>query len=229
MPDPSRRQGQRTQQRQARALGDRTRHAIFWHVADAERPLRVADLVEHLGLNHQGVRQHLAKLVEAGLLVEEIADPVGSGRPPLHYRLSPEAAASWVGPGPYAEVSVLLLKLLQSGSSPRQIARQAGRTVEPLHDARAQPLDHLEHEMARRGFDPQRVRGPSSMEIVLRRCAFEVAAHADPGVVCELHLGLAEGITEALGGSIEVIGLMANDPAEAGCRLQLRYTGGAGP
>jgi predicted ArsR family transcriptional regulator len=229
MPDSSRRQSQRTQQRQARALGDRTRFAIFWRVADAGQPLRVAELVEHLGLNHQGVRQHLAKLVDAGLLVEEIADPVGSGRPPLQYRLSPEAAATWVGPGPYAEVSVLLLRVLQSGTSPRRVAAEAGRSFEPLPDPRAEPLDQLEDEMARRGFEPQRAKGPSSIDIVLRRCAFEVAAHADPGVICELHLGLAEGITEALGGSLEVIGLVANDPAEAGCRLRLRPAGGATP
>jgi predicted ArsR family transcriptional regulator len=227
MLESSRGEGQRTQQRQARALGDRTRSAIFWRVADAGQPLRVAELVEYLGLNHQGVRQHLAKLVDAGLLVEEIADPVGSGRPPLQYRLSPEAAATWVGPSPYAEVSVLLLKVLESGTSPRQVAAEAGRASAPRPDPRVEPLDQLEDEMARRGFEPQRARGPSSIDIVLRRCGYQVAAHADPGVICEFHLGLAEGITEALGGDLEVIGLVANDPAEAGCRLRLRRAGGA--
>jgi predicted ArsR family transcriptional regulator len=227
MPDSRRRQSQGIQQRQMRALGDHTRFAIFWHVADAGRPLRVAELVEHFGLNHQGVRQHLSKLADAGLLIEEIADPVGSGRPPLQYRLSPEAAATWVGPGPYAEVSVLLLEVLESGNSPRHVAAEAGRSLEPLLHARADPLEQLEVEMARRGFEPQRAKGRASIDIVLRRCAYEVAAHANPGVVCEFHLGLAEGITEALGGSLEVVGLVVNDPAEAGCRLTLRYVGGA--
>jgi hypothetical protein len=39
-------------------------------------------------------------------------------------------------------------------------------------------------------------------------------------VICELHLGLAEGIAEAAGGSVEVTELIARDPRRAGCRLK---------
>lgn len=220
----SRDERQRQQQRQARALGDPTRSAIFWHVVEAGQAVRVAELVQHFGLNHQGVRQHLAKLADAGLLVEEIAEPTGSGRPPLQYRIAPQAVATWVGPSPYAELSVLLLKVLDSGRSAREVGAEAGRSVEPSLEG-LEPLDGLEAEMARRGFEPQRTQASSSLDIVLRRCAFEVAADADRDVVCELHLGLAQGMTEVLGGGFEVIDLVAYDPAQAGCRLKLRKSG----
>jgi predicted ArsR family transcriptional regulator len=221
MPRASRDERQRQQQRQARALGDPTRSAIFWHVVEAGRAVRVAELVQHFGLNHQGVRQHLAKLADAGLLVEEIAEPAGSGRPPLQYRIAPQAITTWVGPSPYAELSVLLLQVLDSGRSAREVAAEAGRSVEaPLEGL--EPLDVIEAEMARRGFEPQRVHTSSTVDIVLQRCAFEVAADADRAVVCELHLGLAEGMTEVLGGGLEVTELVARDPAQAGCRLKLR-------
>ena len=219
---------QRLQQRQARALGDRTRSAIFWHVVESGRAVRVADLVQHFRLNHQGVRQHLAKLVDAGLLVEEVAEPAGSGRPPLQYRLAPEAVTPWVGPSPYAELSVLLLRMVATGRSAREVGAEAGRSVKPSLETHADPLDALEAEMARRGFQPQRVAESSSLDIVLQRCAFEVAADADPDVVCELHLGLSEGITEVLGGGLEVTDLVAHDPTQAGCRLKLRFPG-SGP
>ena len=227
MPRSSREGSQHQQQRQARALGDPTRSAIFWHVVEAGRAVRVAELVQHFGLNHQGVRQHLAKLADAGLLVEEIAEPAGSGRPPLQYRLAPQAVTTWVGPSPYAELSVLLLKMLDSGRSAREVGAEAGRSVELSQERHAEPLDVLEAEMARRGFEPQRAQAPSSVDIVLQRCAFEVAAAADREVVCELHLGLAEGMTEVLGGGLEVTDLVARDPAEAGCRLKLRNPGSA--
>src|SRR5436305_2032857 len=79
----------------ARALGDPTRFRIFRLVAEAVAPVRVASLTEQIGINHSAVRQHLAKLCDAGLLVEEFAVGAGPGRPPLVYRLSPDAAGTW--------------------------------------------------------------------------------------------------------------------------------------
>ena len=70
-----------TMQEQARALGDPTRHAIFRRIADAGRPLGVAELNEHFPLNHNAIRQHLAKLVSAGLVVESKST---DGRPGRH-------------------------------------------------------------------------------------------------------------------------------------------------
>lgn len=82
----------RVLQRQARALGDPTRYRIFRYVAEAGAPQGVAAITAQLGLNHNGIRQHLAKLCDAGLLVEEFAAPDGRGRPSLRYRLSPEGS-----------------------------------------------------------------------------------------------------------------------------------------
>ena len=62
-----------TLQIQARALGDPTRHELFRYIADAARPVEVAELTEHLGLHHNAIRQHLAKLVEAGLVRKKAA------------------------------------------------------------------------------------------------------------------------------------------------------------
>jgi DNA-binding transcriptional ArsR family regulator len=62
-----------TLQIQARALGDPTRHEIFRYVRDADRAVGVAELTDHLKFNHNAIRQHLAKLVDARLLVESAA------------------------------------------------------------------------------------------------------------------------------------------------------------
>jgi predicted ArsR family transcriptional regulator len=78
-------------QRQARALGDPTRYRIFRYVAEVGRPVSVAEITAHVELHHNGVRQHLAKLCDASLLVEEFSAPAGRGRPALQYRLDPSA------------------------------------------------------------------------------------------------------------------------------------------
>jgi len=65
--------------------------------------------------------------------------------------------------------------------------------------------------------DEQRV------EITLHACPFAEAAAADPAVICQLHLGLAEGTATAIGG-MHVDALHINDPHRAGCRLELHRT-----
>jgi DNA-binding transcriptional ArsR family regulator len=55
-------------QREARALGDPTRHRLFRYIVDAPLPAGVSELTDHVRLNHNAVRQHLAVLKDAGLV-----------------------------------------------------------------------------------------------------------------------------------------------------------------
>ncbi len=66
-----------TLQQQARALGDPTRHAIFSLISESDRALGVSELTDRFALNHNAIRQHLARLVDADLVVERKAPPVG--------------------------------------------------------------------------------------------------------------------------------------------------------
>jgi predicted ArsR family transcriptional regulator len=54
---------------------------------------------------------------------------------------------------------------------------------------------------------------------VLHTCPFATAALADRGTICALHLGIAEGLTDA---GAAVGELVAYDPRKAGCRLRIR-------
>ena len=114
---------------QARALGDPTRNAIFRYIDAASDPVGVAELTDHFGLNHNAIRQHLAKLRDAGLVVEELAPPSGPGRPPLLYRPNPGAAGRWESHSPYEQLSALLIELLQTRDDPRTVGRAAGRRL----------------------------------------------------------------------------------------------------
>ncbi len=212
--------------RQAKALGDPTRHAIFRAVADSREPLDIATLTARFELNHNAIRQHLAKLCAAGLVVEEVGPSTGRGRPRLQYRPALDTGGDWGIPSPYEHLAVLLVEALRSGRSPREIGAEAGRALATTVQGSADPVDRIETIAARRGFEPRRIERRDSIELVLDHCPFEVTASAAPEIVCQLHLGLAEGIAEASGGSVEVTELVARNPRRAGCRLKLKRSDG---
>ena len=210
-------------QEQARALGDPTRHAIFRRIADAGRPVGIAELNEHFPLNHNAIRQHVAKLVAAGLLIEAKAAGSGPGRPRLVYTVAPSVEGQWGTSGPYERLSQLLVEIIRTGNDAEEVGRRAAdlfRVPTPSGD----PVADITAAMARQGFDPEvrPVRGGS--EIVLHNCPFASAAVADRRTICALHLGIAEGLAE--GTSATVRELVGNDPRKADCRLRIRLTGG---
>lgn len=207
-------------QHQARALGDPTRFAIFRSIAASDHPVDVATLAASFGLNHNAVRQHLAKLVHAGLVEEGTHHRGGRGRPRLVYRISAAAAERWGEEGPYERLSVLLTEALASGRSPREVGREWGHRL--ASGAVADPVDAIAMAMAEQGFDPTVRRRGRRIEVVLQRCPFATAALADRDTVCSLHLGMAEGLAEARAGTVAVEGLTPHDPRRANCRLHLR-------
>jgi predicted ArsR family transcriptional regulator len=208
-----------TLQQQARALGDPTRHALFRQIAASDEPVDVSELTERFSLNHNAIRQHLAKLVAAGLVVEGRAPASGPGRPRLVYRVDPRADGRWGVTGPYERLSRLLVEILRTGRSPEEVGRRAAdefRVASPSGDA----VTDVSAAMARQGFDPEvrAVRGGT--EIVLQACPFETAASADRDTVCSLHLGIAEGLADGTPAVVDE--LVAYDPRRAGCRIRLR-------
>jgi len=208
---------------QARALGDPTRHDIFRYVADAGRPVFVAELTEHFGFNHNAIRQHLAKLTGAGLVDEQQAPPSGRGRPRLQYTVAPAAESRWGVTGPYERLATLLTEILRSGDSPVEVGRRTGRRPLTSEEAAGAPIGPVVDEMARQGFDPVVRRRGNHLDITLQTCPFVSAVLTDPATVCDLHLGLAQGFAEAVDG-ITIDELVPKDPRRAHCRLRCTLT-----
>jgi len=214
-------------QREARALGDPTRHRIFRHIADAQGLVGVAELTALVGCNHNAVRQHLALLEDAGLVVEEIEQRRRPGRPRLLYRLNPDIRGSWGTDGPYELLATLLSEVVRTHAAPREVGRAAGRRRARQTGGRDDgTLRVLEADMVAAGFHPVALTGPRGGEFLLGRCPFVEVAARDPATVCELHLGLVEGVATALEEGA-VIDLVAKDPRRAGCHVRVRLAPGA--
>ena len=210
-----------TLQIQARALGDPTRHDIFRYLVDAGTGVTVAELTEHFGLNHNAIRQHLTKLVVAELVVESTAPPIGRGRPHLLYGVDPASESRWGGVGPYERLAVLLAEIIRSGDGPVEVGRRAGARQRFSDEAHAEPVTAIMEQMARQGFDPAVRQEGDRVDVTFRSCPFISAVLADPTPVCDLHLGMAQGVAEAVGG-IVVEELVSHDPGRSPCQLRCR-------
>jgi predicted ArsR family transcriptional regulator len=217
MPSPP--EGTVRLQEQARALGDPTRHAIFRHIAASEEPIGVADLNEHFPFNHNAIRQHLAKLVAAGLVTERRAATGGRGRPRLLYELSPAVEGQWGTTGPYERLSRMLVEIIRSGRPAEEVGRRCAPLFAPPSPTGDGAAD-ISAAMERQGFEPEVRTTRRGTEVVLHRCPFAAAATADRPTVCSLHLGIAEGL--AAGSDVGVEELVGYDPRRAGCRIRLR-------
>ena len=208
-----------TLQRQARALGDPTRHSIFEYIDERHGSVTVAELKTHFGLNHTTIRQHLSQLCDAGLLVESQAAPTGPGRPRRLYALSLDAHGGWTHDGPYEKLSRMLLDVISSGRSPREVGLSVG-CKQPAPEPGCDAVEAMTDEVTHQGFAPRVARGVGVTDLVLTRCPFVEVAESDPGTVCELHRGLAEGLAESLGG-LTVTDFVPRPARRAGCRIQL--------
>ncbi len=208
-------------QARSRALADPTRYAIFAHVRDAGRPVTVAELTDHFELNHNAIRQHLAKLAAAGLVVGEKLRGNGTGRPPVGYRLVAGVAEHQGDRAAYERLSALLVELLQTGETPIAVGRRAGLALAAEHGGAGGTVALLDAVARRLGFEPHLEHLADGVDVVLDRCPFVGPAGSAPEIVCVLHEGIAQGIAEAVADGQQVADLTIRPPERAGCRIHV--------
>jgi len=201
----------------AQALGGSTRYEVFCLVAEAGHPMTVGELARRLDVHPNVVRPHLSKLVRAGLLHEQVESRSERGRPRLLYTPVAGTVERWAEEPPYQQLAVLLAEVLLTGDDPRTVGR---RSVRSLPSDTAAPVQAVMSELVRHGSNP-RVTGQGEMtSVVLQGCPFPEAAATNPAVVCAIHMGLLEGLTDGLVG-VQVASLEPEGPYQGACRLRL--------
>jgi predicted ArsR family transcriptional regulator len=180
-------------------------------------PLTAAQLAEALAVHHTVVREHLGVLIDAGMVRSQPLPISGRGRPRTGYLAVAEAEPDVA----YRTLAGLLAEMVATGADAREVGRRAALTVQPSAEG---AVATMRQEAERLGFNPH-VRSKGDVhEIVLRDCPFVAVAVDRPETVCELHLGLAEGVCDLVGGAV-VDGLRLADPRKGGCRLVMRTLG----
>lgn len=203
----------------------RQRLAVLEYVR-VHAPLRISALAAGLAVHPNTVREHLDALVEYGLIERITETPSGRGRPASQYR--PTAADPAVSAQDYAGLATALAgHIARTSTDPDGDARAAGREWgrELVADSdgtegTADPRTTVLAALSRLGFapDPAEPAG-SPQSVALRSCPLLDAARRYPAIVCQVHLGIIEGILEQLGADTET-GLQLVPFAEPGaCRL----------
>lgn len=203
----------------ARALADPTRRALLRHLGTLDGPAGVRTLAERFDLHPNAVRQHLAHLRDAGLVLEELERTGGPGRPRLAYRPNPDRDDR-TGWNPYETLSQLLVQVA-SGTPARAVGAAYGRRLAAAAPEQS-ATDVLAGVARRHGFQPRLTSDGDGVTLVLGRCPFAASVSADH-LVCDLHHGIAEGITRARGGAV-VASLEIAAPQRGGCRFHIRVT-----
>lgn len=199
------------------ALASRSRAALLDVLREQHRALGVEELADRVGLHVNTTREHLDRLVAAGLVTRAPEHRTTRGRPRILYRDREPAGAA---------VRTVIDEVLLAGygrqvASAAAAAEQAGRAAAEALIAASPPpaaadateaVAILVAELDRLGFEPEL----DGEQIRLRHCPVEQLARARTDVVCAAHLGMTTVMVERIG-RIEVAD--AQPLADGGCCL----------
>src|SRR4051794_31779333 len=206
-------------------LAQPTRARLFALLSEMRRPASTEQLAEALGLHANGIRVHLERLHEVGLVVRE-REQRARGRPRDAWAISPEAQPAGDPPTGYAELSRWLVRSLAAGSARVRAVEATGRQIgRELASADADgPAELRMHAvLVALGFQPQRVPvAGERLTYVLRNCPYREAVRERQPLVCGLHRGLTRGMLDALDPKTKLVGFVPKDPDAAGCLIELR-------
>jgi predicted ArsR family transcriptional regulator len=205
-------------------LSQPTRARLFALLGELKRPAGTAELADRLALHPNGVRLHLERLEQAGLVARARARQA-RGRPLDAWTIAPDARPGGEAPRAYQDLGRWLARAMRSRpaglrsveATGRQIGRElAPRGVQPDPDALATVLVTL-------GFQPTvTLREGDRLSFCLRNCPYRDAVRENQPVVCTLHKGITRGLLDVLDPNAKLAGFVPHDPDEAGCLIELR-------
>jgi predicted ArsR family transcriptional regulator len=192
-------------------------------LGELRRPASTDELARLVGLHPNGVRLHLERLVEAGLVVRQRA-PQARGRPRDEWSLSPTAEPGGLPPRAYAELARWLARAIPARPGRlREIERAGrdfGRELAPRDAASAEV--GLRDTLTGLGFQPVIERGAAGrVSCCLRNCPYRESVKENQPVICTLHRGITQGVLDVLDPAARLVAFTPKDPDRAGCEIEI--------
>lgn len=178
------------------ALASPVRRRVLDVLSAATDAPTAQQLATTLDLHVTTVRFHLEQLEQAGLVVRETRHAARRGRPGVHYRalgIDTDRARDRM-------IDALAEALAAGGPGPAGSLAAGRRWAEQVAPPTGSVVEAITDTFARIGFDPE----PAGDTIRLRGCPFRDAARHHPQVVCQVHLGLAQGLARRSHGGDDV-------------------------
>ena len=207
-------------------LAQPTRARLFALLTELKRPAGTAELAEHVGLHPNGVRLHLERMREAGL-VQRTRPRQAVGRPRDAWAVAPGARPGDRAPSAYADLGRWLARAIAPG--PRRLrdieetGREIGRELAPARGASLK--ETFEAALTALGFQPRLEPANDGLTFCLGNCPYRDAVRENQEVVCTLHRGLTRGLLDALEPGAKLTGFVPRDPDKAGCLVELSGVG----
>lgn len=210
----------------ARALGEGTRFRIFRRLCGAAPdPVSIRDLAGSFDLHPNAIRQHLARLEQAGLVTSSPRREGGAGRPRRVYQATPEGLRVGATRGSPGALLTVLEEAVQALPADRAalvaFGRAWGRAWARRRRSESGPTrgrtaraELLATELAIWGWEPTTDRSNGTIKVATGRCLFRGETPGRGGRCCALEEGFLSGLADGLLGGR---GSVALD----GCRLAL--------
>jgi predicted ArsR family transcriptional regulator len=196
-------------------IAEPVRLGVVRHLA-AHGNASLSELAAAAGVHVNTARPHVQALEDAGLLRSETRPATGPGRPAVAYTLVDGwtlSATNFLG---LAELlAAALLRADERCEDLRRLGRQWGQYLAGRPGARDLEVE-LPSALERLGFDARVGR-----DVELLACPCPLVAPDRPALVCELAVGVTEGVLAATGSRCRVGG-RDHDAARRHCRLRLR-------
>lgn len=207
-------------------LAQPTRARLFALLGELKRPTGTVELAERLELHPNGVRIHLERMEQAGL-VERARVRDRRGRPPDAWAISADARPGGSDPRAYRDLGRWLARALQA--RPRglrgieETGRQIGRELAP--DGAAADADAFATSLTALGFQPVAQPRENGATYCLRNCPYRDAVRENQPAICALHKGITRGLLDVLEPGAKLTAFVPHDPDRAGCMIEVRRIG----
>jgi predicted ArsR family transcriptional regulator len=206
-------------------LAQPARARLFALLAELRRPAGTEELATRLDLHPNGVRVHLERLVDAGLVLRQ-RERRPRGRPRDTWSISPGARPGGDPPTAYADLGRWLVRAISAGGTRvreiEETGRQIGRDLAPLAAGTA-PEERMYGVLAAMGFQPRRrLDSAGTLTYCLDNCPYRVVVRERQQIVCGLHRGLTRGLLDEIDPKTKLAAFLPKDPDHAGCEISLR-------
>lgn len=205
------------------ALSQPTRARLFALLAELKRPASTAELAERMGLHPNGIRVHLERMAQEGLL-ERAPLRQARGRPPAAWTIAPRAQPGGRAPRAYHDLGCWLARALRNRRGGlrgiEETGRDIGRELAPADGPAA--ADALATTLSALGFQPVVEAGDGGLSICLGNCPYCDAVRENQPMICALHRGITRGLLDVLEPQATLTSFVPHDPEHAGCEIEVR-------
>ena len=183
------------------------------YLLQAKSRRAIDELCEETSLHPNTVREHLQRLIEGGYVVVDTEERTTRGRPRALY------SAATGNP----EASSAIAREKVSGAARRgDLMRKALPIPVSDHGQRATyQLDALIEHLEESGFEP--IIDDRNLTVDLTPCPHAASRPENRPILCQVHLGLMQGVLTEAGGPI-IADFVRSPDTSADCIVQLTNT-----